>query len=112
MVVADPDRLSNAGWLATPFASCVARLGDSHYRVWAAPSAAGPSFTWLTALRFGGQEAIENNDVQMPVMHGFKATQEIRSLGEDSSSEPIVAVTNNAFQSEREKYFPSAGTTI
>jgi len=47
-------------------------------------------------------------DVQMPVMDGFQATQEIRSLGEDSASIPIVAVTANAFQSEREKCF-SAG---
>ncbi len=44
-------------------------------------------------------------DVQMPVMDGFQATQEIRSLGEDASSIPIVAVTANAFQSEREKCF-------
>lgn len=46
-------------------------------------------------------------DVQMPVMDGFQATQEIRSLGEDSSSIPIVAVTANAFQTEREKCFSS-----
>jgi signal transduction histidine kinase/CheY-like chemotaxis protein/streptogramin lyase len=46
-------------------------------------------------------------DVQMPVMDGFQATQEIRGLGEDSSSVPIVAVTANAFQSEREKCFSS-----
>jgi CheY-like chemotaxis protein len=44
-------------------------------------------------------------DVQMPVMDGFQATQEIRNLGEDSSSIPIVAVTANAFQSEKEKCF-------
>ena len=42
-------------------------------------------------------------DVQMPVMDGFQATQEIRSLAEASSSTPIVAVTANAFQSERER---------
>jgi signal transduction histidine kinase/CheY-like chemotaxis protein/ligand-binding sensor domain-containing protein len=46
-------------------------------------------------------------DVQMPVMDGFQATQEIRSLGQDSASIPIVAVTANAFQSEREKCFSS-----
>jgi CheY-like chemotaxis protein len=46
-------------------------------------------------------------DVQMPVMDGFQATHEIRSLGEDSASIPIVAVTANAFQSEREKCFSS-----
>jgi CheY-like chemotaxis protein len=46
-------------------------------------------------------------DVQMPVMDGFQATQQIRSLGEGASSTPIVAVTANAFQSEREKCFSS-----
>jgi signal transduction histidine kinase/CheY-like chemotaxis protein len=46
-------------------------------------------------------------DVQMPVMDGFQATQKIRSLGEGASSTPIVAVTANAFQSEREKCFSS-----
>jgi len=44
-------------------------------------------------------------DVQMPVMDGFQATRQIRSLGAESSSIPIVAVTANAFQSEREKCF-------
>jgi signal transduction histidine kinase/ActR/RegA family two-component response regulator len=44
-------------------------------------------------------------DVQMPVMDGLQATQEIRSLGENLGSTPIVAVTANAFQSEREKCF-------
>ena len=46
-------------------------------------------------------------DVQMPVMDGFQATEQIRGLGEDSSSIPIVAVTANAFQSERDKCFSS-----
>jgi CheY-like chemotaxis protein len=42
-------------------------------------------------------------DVQMPVMDGFQATREIRNLDQHLSSIPIVAVTANAFQSEREK---------
>ncbi len=42
-------------------------------------------------------------DVQMPVMDGFQATREIRGAGADWSAVPIVAVTANAFQSEREK---------
>jgi signal transduction histidine kinase/ligand-binding sensor domain-containing protein/ActR/RegA family two-component response regulator len=46
-------------------------------------------------------------DVQMPVMDGLQATQEIRSLGENLGSTPIVAVTANAFQSEKEKCFSS-----
>ena len=44
-------------------------------------------------------------DVQMPVMDGFQATREIRNSGRDSNSLPIVAVTANAFQSERDKCF-------
>ena len=44
-------------------------------------------------------------DVQMPVMDGFQATQAIRALGTPSSGTPIVAVTANAFQSEKEKCF-------
>ncbi len=47
-------------------------------------------------------------DVQMPVMDGFQATRAIRSLGEDRSSVPIVAVTANALESERQLCF-SAG---
>jgi CheY-like chemotaxis protein len=46
-------------------------------------------------------------DVQMPVMDGFQATQQIRGLSEDAALVPIVAVTANAFQSEREKCFSS-----
>jgi signal transduction histidine kinase/ligand-binding sensor domain-containing protein/ActR/RegA family two-component response regulator len=42
-------------------------------------------------------------DVQMPVMDGFQATREIRNAGADWSAVPIVAVTANAFPSEREK---------
>ncbi|HEX5228549.1 MAG TPA: two-component regulator propeller domain-containing protein [Bryobacteraceae bacterium] len=44
-------------------------------------------------------------DVQMPVMDGFQATQEIRNLDDERASVPIVAITANAFQSEREKCF-------
>jgi len=46
-------------------------------------------------------------DVQMPVMDGFQATQEIRNLGDGLASIPIIAVTANAFQSERERCFSS-----
>jgi signal transduction histidine kinase/CheY-like chemotaxis protein/ligand-binding sensor domain-containing protein len=42
-------------------------------------------------------------DVQMPVMDGFQATRAIRSADADWSAVPIVAVTANAFQSERDK---------
>ncbi|HEX4228205.1 MAG TPA: two-component regulator propeller domain-containing protein [Bryobacteraceae bacterium] len=47
-------------------------------------------------------------DVQMPVMDGFEATRELRSLfRKNSSSIPIVAITANAFQSEKERCFSS-----
>ena len=37
-------------------------------------------------------------DVQMPVMNGYDATREIRSLDrEDAASIPIIAMTANAF---------------
>lgn len=44
-------------------------------------------------------------DVQMPIMDGFQATQQIRNLAPDSGAVPIIAVTANAFESEREKCF-------
>lgn len=44
-------------------------------------------------------------DVQMPIMDGFQATREIRGLDEQRASVPIVAITANAFQSERDKCF-------
>lgn len=44
-------------------------------------------------------------DVQMPVMNGFDATREIRKLEQQQNRErmPIVAVTANAMQGDREK---------
>ncbi|MGC2659217.1 MAG: response regulator, partial [Bryobacteraceae bacterium] len=44
-------------------------------------------------------------DVHMPVMDGFQATEEIRKLRQGSWSMPIIAITANAFQSEKEKCF-------
>jgi len=43
-------------------------------------------------------------DIQMPVMDGVTATQEIRSLGGTISQVPIVAVTANVDQRDREEY--------
>jgi len=42
-------------------------------------------------------------DVQMPVMDGFQAAQEIRGMGGDPALIPIIAVTANAFPSERDR---------
>ena len=42
-------------------------------------------------------------DVQMPEMDGFEATRRIRALGGAAGDTPIVAMTANAMQGDREK---------
>ncbi|MBL4702023.1 MAG: response regulator, partial [Phycisphaeraceae bacterium] len=42
-------------------------------------------------------------DCQMPVMDGFKATQNIRQSGNVSANIPIIAITANALTGDREK---------
>ncbi len=43
-------------------------------------------------------------DIQMPVMDGYTATMEIRSLSDSKKSQlPIIAMTANAFDSDRLK---------
>ncbi len=43
-------------------------------------------------------------DIQMPVMDGYTATQEIRRLNDDAlASIPIIAMTANAFKEDRDK---------
>lgn len=43
-------------------------------------------------------------DIQMPIMDGFKATQKIRALEENSDTRtPIIAVTANAFPEDKER---------
>ena len=45
-------------------------------------------------------------DIQMPVMDGYEAASEIRKLGNSSYSQiPIVAMTANAFEEDRQKAF-------
>jgi len=41
-------------------------------------------------------------DVQMPVMDGYEATRAIRALGDERARVPIVAMTANAFEEDRQ----------
>ncbi len=41
-------------------------------------------------------------DVQMPVLNGYEATKEIRLLRDDRANTPIIAVTANAFDTDRD----------
>ena len=40
-------------------------------------------------------------DIQMPRMNGFEACKVIRSLPDDRSKLPIIALTANAFEEDR-----------
>lgn len=42
-------------------------------------------------------------DIQMPEMDGYQATEMIRSLGDSRAAVPIVAMTANAFEEDRQK---------
>ena len=45
-------------------------------------------------------------DIQMPKMDGYEATRQIRALNKpDAARIPIVAMTANAFEEDREKAF-------
>jgi CheY-like chemotaxis protein len=44
-------------------------------------------------------------DVQMPIMNGFEATQQIRTGDGPNKATPIVALTANAMQSDKEACF-------
>ena len=41
-------------------------------------------------------------DVQMPVMNGYEATRQIRAMETDTSDIPIIAMTANAFEEDRQ----------
>lgn len=55
----------------------------------------------LAAARLGSIDAILM-DVQMPVMDGAEATRQIRQIGGAAGTVPIIGVTAQAIQSERE----------
>ena len=47
-------------------------------------------------------------DVQMPVMNGYEAVREIRSLeNQKLASIPVLAMTANAFEEDRQKALES-----
>jgi CheY-like chemotaxis protein len=51
------------------------------------------------------QYALILMDVQMPIMNGFEATQQIRTGDGLNKATPIVALTANAMQSDKEACF-------
>ena len=42
-------------------------------------------------------------DIQMPKMDGYAATRQIRTLPSDVANVPIVAMTANAFEEDKQK---------
>lgn len=42
-------------------------------------------------------------DIQIPVMNGYEAAKAIRNLGTEYSSIPILAMTANAFEEDKQE---------
>ena len=61
--------------------------------------------TGRTALELLEEEEIDGVvlDMQMPEMDGYQATEMIRNLGDSRAAVPIVAMTANAFEEDRQK---------
>ena len=50
-------------------------------------------------------------DVQMPVMNGYDATRKIRAMSGEKSRIPIIAVTANTFETDRQEAFDAGMDT-
>ena len=73
-------------------------------------------------LAYNGKEAVEyylDNrydfifmDISMPIMDGLEATRIIRKYEKDSGLKevPIIALTSNVLEEDREKFFEVGGT--
>ena len=74
------------------------------------------TFKVTTDLVRNGQECLEKlkkmpegyydiifMDIQMPVMNGYEATKEIRKLNDKNAQIPIIAMTANAFEEDRQQ---------
>jgi len=49
-------------------------------------------------------------DMQMPVMSGLEATKHIREGGGPNAAAPIIAVTANAFDEQRDQWMDAGAT--